>query len=116
MKLLREFGIILIILFLGEFINKFTGIPIPGNILGMIILLITLLTGILKIEWIDNVAKFLLDHLAFLFIPAGVGMIKNVHLVKDEWLYILIILTISTALVFAVTGFTVQFLRRRFSK
>lgn len=116
MKLLRQFGIILGILFIGEFINRFIAIPIPGNILGMIILLIFLLTGILKAEMIEDISKFLLDHLAFLFVPAGVGIIKNFHLVKDEWLYITIILVISTALVIAVTGFTVQFLKRRISK
>lgn len=116
MKLLREIGIIFTILLLGEFLNKITGVPIPGNIIGMIILLTCLVTGILKIEMIDNIANFLLDHLAFLFVPAGVGVVKNFNLIKNEWVDILIILTVSTILVMGVTGFTVQFLKRRLSK
>ncbi len=112
MKLLGQFGIVLIILFLGETIKTFTGLPIPGTIIGMIMLLICLLTGIIRVEKIDEVTKLILDHLAFLFIPAGVSMLKNFHLIKEEWLYVLIILIVSTALVIAVTALTVQFLRR----
>lgn len=116
MKLLQQFGIILIILFLGETISVLTKIAVPGTIIGMIILLAALLTGFLKIEMIEDVANVILDHLAFLFIPASVGLLKSFHLVRDEWIYILIILVLSTALVIGVTALTVQFLRRRFRK
>lgn len=116
LKLLREIGIIFSIFLFSEFLNKATGIPIPSSIIGMMILLACLVIGIIKIEMIENISNFLLGHLTFLFVPAGVGVMKNFNLIKDEWVYMLIVLIISTILVMGVTGSTVQFLKRRLSK
>lgn len=113
MKILRQFAIILLILLLGEAIRIGTGISIPGTVIGMIILFIALLTKILKLEQIDMISKFLLDHLAFLFVPAGVGLISCLNLIGEAWLPILAIVLISTVLVIGVTGWTVQLLKRR---
>jgi len=113
MKILRQLCIILSILFIGNFINKIFGLPIPGNVIGMIILLLCLLMGVIKLEMIDMISKFLLDNLAFFFIPAGIGLINSLDIIKDNWIAILSITSISTIIVIAVTGLTVQFLKRR---
>jgi len=113
MKILRQLCIILSILFIGNFINKIFGLPIPGNVIGMIILLLCLLSGVVKLEMIDIISKFLLDNLAFFFIPAGIGLINSLDIIKDNWIAILSITSISTIIVIAVTGLTVQFLKRR---
>jgi len=113
MKILRQFSVILLILIIGEFINKIVGIPIPGNVLGMIILLVGLSTGIIKLEMVDQITKFLLDHLAFLFIPAGVGLINSLDIIGAQWFAILSVTVLSTGFVIATTGLTVQLLKRR---
>lgn len=113
MKILKQLCIILIILYIGEFINKFFKIPIPGNVIGMVILLLCLLSGIIKLEMIEDISKFLLDNLAFFFIPAGVGLIKSLNIIGDQWVGILSVTIISTIIVIAATGLTVQFLKRR---
>lgn len=112
MKHLRQIMIILLFVFLGEVLNKIVGIPIPGNILGMLLLLLSLLAGIVKLHQIEEVSRFLLDHMAILFIPAGVGLISVTGIIKDTW-WILLLITISTTfLVMSVTGLVVKFTRR----
>lgn len=114
MKLLRQLGIVLIIAFLGELISKIFHLPLPGNVLGIIILLGLLSLRIIKVEMVDDISSFLLDHLPFFFIPAGVGLISNLELLKGEGLAILLVCLISTIIVIAVTGLTIEFLKRSF--
>ena len=113
MKYLRQLGIVLTICLLGEMISKLLNISIPGNVLGMILLIIILFSRIIKVEMIEEISDFLLKHLAFFFIPAGVGLISNLELLKEQWLPILIICLISTLMVIIVTGLTIQFVKRR---
>ncbi|MGL4991224.1 MAG: CidA/LrgA family protein [Sarcina sp.] len=108
MKLLREMLIVLAIYFVGEFLSKALHLPLPGNILGMIILLILLCTKVVKVEQVDNVSTFLLDHLAFLFIPAGVAVLNAMNVLQGNIIKLLIIVITSTMLIMAVTGTIVQ--------
>ncbi|MCT8975557.1 CidA/LrgA family protein [Clostridium sp. CX1] len=116
MKIIRQLAIILIICFLGELLRRVLNLTVPGNVMGMIILLMLLCTGIIKVEMIEDISKFLLDHLAFFFLPAGVGLIASIALIKDYWYYVLIIAFISTVVVMVVTGITVQLFKRRESR
>lgn len=113
MKLLRQLAWILLILLVGEAIRVFSGISIPGTVIGMVLLFLLLLSGVLKLDQISDISKFLLDHLAFLFVPAGVGLMSNFHVIKEAWLPILAIIAISTVLVMGVTGWTIQLMKRR---
>lgn len=116
MKLLREMLIVLAIYFVGQFISTALHLPLPGNILGMIILLILLCTKIVKVEQVDTVSTFLLDHLAFLFIPAGVGLLNAVSDLKGNIINLLIIVITSTMVIMASTGIIVQFVMKLMNK
>lgn len=108
MKLLREMLIILAIYFVSEFISKSLHLPIPGNILGMLILLFLLCTKVVKVEMIDKVSTFLLDHLAFFFIPAGVGIITAYNVLRGNAIKLLIVAIVSTFIIMAISGVVVQ--------
>lgn len=108
MKLLREMLIILIIYFIGEGISKFFKLPVPGNIIGMILLLLLLGTKVIKVESVETVSNFFLDHLAFFFVPAGVGLITATDLLKGNSLKLLFVCILSTIIVLVITGFIVQ--------
>lgn len=112
MKHLRQLAIILLICFIGELLNRILGIPLPGNIIGMIILLIALLTGAIKVEAIEDVAEFMLKNLAFFFVPAGIGVISSLDIIKANLFPMLVIILLSTIVVLVVTGVTVQLLQR----
>lgn len=112
MKLLRQLLIILAICFIGETVHMLLKIPIPGNVIGMILLFICLRTGIIKVDMISEVTKFFLDNLAFFFIPAGVGLITCMGLIKTTWPALLAVIIVTTVIVALTTGYTVQFLRK----
>ena len=77
MKFFRESILILSIYFAGELVSKLLHLPIPGNIIGMILLFLLLTSNIVKVEKVEPLANFFLDHLAFFFIPASVGLMTS---------------------------------------
>jgi holin-like protein len=113
MKLLRQFLIILVICFIGEVLNKVVHIPLPGSIIGMILLFICLISGIIKLEKIEEISRFLIDHLAFFFIPAGVGLMAYAGILKNSILPIMVICFVTTFVVMIVTGWTIQIIKGR---
>lgn len=113
MKLFREALIIFGIYLLGELISSLLHLPIPGNILGMIILFILLCTKVVKVDNISNVTNFLLDHLSFFFIPAGVGLMTSIGIIKSTWWQLLVVCISTTIIIIGVTGIIIQGILKR---
>lgn len=113
MKLLRQVLIIALICVTGDLIHNTLNLPIPGSIIGMIILFICLYLKIIKLEYIKEITDFLLDHLPFFFIPAGVGLISCFSLLKANLIPIISITIISTIITMVSTGTIAQFIVRR---
>lgn len=110
MKIIRALIIILAIAWLGEVLNKALQIPISGSVLGMILLLLCLLLGVIKLPQIQDVSDFLLNHLAILFIPSGVGLMVVFSKLQGSWLILLTLTIAMTLVVMSVTAFVVQWL------
>lgn len=100
---------------IGEVIVWFTGIPVPSSIIGMLLLAAALRLGIIRLSWVDKMADFLIKNLAFFFVPAGVGLMRCMGLLADQWLPILVATVVSTFVIIAVTGRCHQLARRIFS-
>lgn len=116
MKLLRECLIILVIYFIGEFISSTFKLSLPGNIIGMILLLVLLMTNVVKINQIETVSNFLLDHLAFFFLPAGVGILTAINIIKGDGVQLIVIVIVSTIVVMSATVLAVENLIKKFNK
>jgi holin-like protein len=116
MKLLRQFGIILLIVFVGDGIQRLFKLAIPGSVIGMMMLFIGLSTGFVKLNMVEKASKALLDHLSFFFIPAGVGLISYLGILKSDGIAIVAISVITTIMVMVITGYTVQMMKRRNKK
>ena len=113
MKLLRQFGCILGICVFGEIIQRVLKLPLPGSVIGMIILFLALYFKVIKVEMLKEISSFLLDHLAFFFIPAGVGLLSYTEVLKANGLAIGGISIVTTILVALVTGGTIEIFKRR---
>ena len=113
MKFFRESILLLSIYFVGEIISKGLNLPIPGNIIGMILLFILLSTNVLKVEKVENLANFFLDHLAFFFIPAAVGLMTSFASLKGSIFKIILLCILTTIIVISVTSVTVEFICKR---
>ncbi|MBP1888894.1 holin-like protein [Clostridium moniliforme] len=109
MKLFREALIVFGIYLIGEVIVALTHIPIPGNIIGLLLLFIGLCTKVIKVSQVETLTNFFLDHLAFFFLPAGVSLMNSLGIIKASILQIIIICVITTSITIASTGLIVQF-------
>lgn len=116
MKYLRQFLIILAISFIGEILKYFLPLPIPASIYGMMILFIGLLTGIIPLETVKDVGKFLIEIMPVMFIPAGVGLMSSWVNLKPVLLPVSIITVVSIVTVMIATGRTSQWIIRRGKK
>ena len=92
----------------GEIIVRLTGAPLPGPVLGMILLFLALAVRGRTPQVFADTSRGLLNYLALLFVPAGVGIISYLARVADEWLAITVTLVASTALAVVVTAFTLR--------
>lgn len=100
----------------GEALVWATGIPVPGSIIGMLILTACLQTGLLKLRHVEGVADFLVRNLGFFFVPAGVALVDYFDVLREQWLAIVGSAVLSTWVVLAVTGHGHQLIRKYMSK
>lgn len=93
---------------LGSVIVRLTHIPLPGNVAGMILFFILLLTGVMKVQWIDRTSSFLIRHLAFFFIPISVGLMTLGGIFLKKGVILLFILCISAIVGICGSGYLSQ--------
>ncbi|MBU3155936.1 CidA/LrgA family protein [Clostridium estertheticum] len=112
MRYLRQLMIVLIPYVLGTVLQLTLKLPIPGSVIGLILLFLGLQIGIVKIEMIEELCEFLLSNMSFLFIPAGVGLMTAFGVLKGKWIPFMIIVVFSTCVVWIVTALVVKILRK----
>ena len=112
MKSLKQLMIILLAYILGAVVQNAFNLPIPATVLGLIFLFVALYTKIVKIEMIEDICNTLISHMAFLFLPAGVGLMTSFNLIKGNVVAFAVIILVSTAVVWIVTAYVVKFLRK----
>lgn len=96
----------------GELLVTATGLPIPGPVCGMLLMLAGLIVRGGIPGDIAAVADTLLGNLSLLFIPAGVGVMLHLQLIEAEIVPISVALIASTLLTIAVTALMMQWLNR----
>lgn len=107
---IKVFKIILQVFFLyllsviGGLIVDFTHLPLPGSIIGLIILLVLLHMKIVKKKWVVDGVGFLLSILTLLFIPATVGVVNYPELLSWYGLSLLFITIVSTLFALGLTA------------
>jgi holin-like protein len=96
----------------GEVIVRSLAWPIPGPVFGMLLLFALLLlrdraslfaVGPLRGGGVEHAAKGLLAHLSLMFIPAGVGVVQRLDLLKEHGIAIVGVLAVSVVITLLVT-------------
>lgn len=108
MKMIKGIFIILLFYFLGQGISYLIAGFIPGNIIGMILLFLSLYFKIITPDKVREVANAFTKNMAIFFIPAGAGLLGSYGLISKFWMSILIVCSISTILVIAVVAIVQQ--------
>ena len=108
-------GIFTIFMFqlVGEAIQKYFGLAIPGPVIGLVLMLIALLASKHRArrpiaglkDNLITVAETLLGHLSLLFVPIGVGVILHLHLLETQLLRVLGVIIFGTIATMIFTAF-----------
>jgi holin-like protein len=98
---------------IGEALVRLAGLPVPGPVLGMVLLFAFLAWRKSVPDDLAKTANGLLDHLSLLFVPAGVGVILHLDLVAAEWPAIGAALIVSTLVTIAVTALLMRKLAKK---
>lgn len=108
MKMMLQIGVVFGICLVGQTISVFLPIAVPGSVISMVLLFLLLFFKVLKVDHIRKKADFLLQNMAFFFIPAGVGILANFASIKDYILPLLAVVVLTTFITFGATALTVQ--------
>ncbi len=109
MKLVVQIGILYIFYRVGAYIQDVFSIPVPGSIIGMILLLLLLMTGFLKDKYLQDGAYVLLLYLPLFFVPATVGVMDHFGFLSSiDGLIMLFALLVGTILVLLSSGLVAQ--------
>jgi holin-like protein len=114
------FAILIGLQLVGEVLRQTLHLPLPGPLIGMFLLTVVLVfrgsAGPLAERAIPpsllKVANGLIANMGLLFVPAGVGIIAEVYVLRHAWLPILVGLLVSTVLGLAVTGLVMHYVSR----
>ena len=112
MNALRGMAWLLVFQSIGELLARGLALPLPGPVIGMILLLAALrLPGVR--EPVSACADFLLSHLSLLFVPVGVGVMTHISLLGQYGLRMLVVVALSTLAGLGVTALSLHLLRDR---
>ena len=96
----------------GEVLRDALGLPIPGPVIGLFLLATILVIrgrrGRCLPPALEATADTLVSHMGLLFVPAGVGIVTQAGLLRQQWLPIVAAVIVSTSLSLAVTGSVMQ--------
>ncbi|MFU8883114.1 MAG: CidA/LrgA family protein [Rhodobacterales bacterium] len=96
--MIQPFAILLLCQLIGETLARGLGLPVPGPVLGMALLLAGCITFPKLAAMVIPAAQGILAHLSLLFIPAGVGVISHLDVLGNLGAELLIVIVASTAL------------------
>ena len=112
--MLESFFLLLLFQLAGTVLQSLLHVPIPGPVIGMALLAAWLLwRKDAAVQRMAKVADPLLAWFGLLFVPAGVGIVANLALLRQAWLAVLIGLAGSTLLTVFVTAGVMSLLARR---
>ena len=94
--------------FIGEVLHAVIPIQMPASIYGLVLLFIALMTGLVKLPQVHEAARFLIEIMPLMFIPAGVGLIDSWGELRPILLPVIVLLLVSTVLVMGVSGQVTQ--------
>ena len=114
MKLYVQLMIIFMISLVGEGISSVFHLPVPGSIIGLVLLFLALQFKILRLRHISMVGNFLLANMTILFLPPAVGIMDKFQVIAPYLLPIILIVLGAIVLNVCVIAVVVQLIKTRF--
>ncbi|MCY7040600.1 CidA/LrgA family protein [Streptococcus sanguinis] len=114
MKLYVQLMIIFMISLVGEGISSVFHLPVPGSIIGLLLLFLALQFKLLRLRHISMVGNFLLANMTILFLPPAVGIMDKFQVIAPYLLPIILIVLGAIVLNVCVIAVVVQLIKTRF--
>lgn len=111
-RLATELTVLLAVYLLGCQMAGWFGWPIPGGVIGMVLLLLAFASGVVKPAALQMGAGLLMAEMLLFFIPALMSLLDYGALLREEGWRILLVIGVSTLMVMLVTAFTVELVVR----
>lgn len=108
MPILLGFSIILFFWALGTAVSMLINHLIPGSVVGMLLLFVGLCLKVVRPEQLKIVADFLTKNMSLFFVPAAVGLMEHLNVLKEGWAFILVASVVSTLSVMVVVALIQQ--------
>ena len=108
MNFINGLTLLLVYQLLGEVLSRLLQIPIPGPVLGMLLLFLTLFFFTKTKRTVSGSSNAILSHLSLLFIPAGVGLMTHFSRLEQVWVPISIALFFGAIISFVATAWLMQ--------
>ena len=112
MRILTQMALILAVGFAGLAISMLLPIPLPGSIVGMLLLLLLLLLKVIQLKHIKDVSDFFLRNMGVFFVPACVALVEHFGILQDKLFAFVLVCVISTIVTFAATAGAVSLVIR----
>lgn len=106
--MIRGFAILLFFQGLGELVSRVLGLPIPGPVVGLFLLLALLIIRRKVDPDLALVANGLTQHLGLLFVPAAVGVIVFLPQLAEYGVELMLALALSVAASMATTALVLK--------
>ncbi|MEK5236589.1 CidA/LrgA family protein [Paenibacillus sp. FSL L8-0470] len=112
-RIIAEVGILYAFYLAGDYLQKLLHLPVPGSIVGLLLLFILLLCKIVPLKLIENGSSFILAYLPMFFIPATAGIMNHLDIFSGRGLLLIAILVVSSVLTMVVTAHSSQWFTGR---
>lgn len=116
MNVMLELGLILLICLAGEWIAALLPFAFPASVISMILLMLLLMSGVVKERMIQTVSKFLVVNMGLFFVPALVGTLQYVDVLKAQIVPFLAVTFLTTPVVYLAAAWSVQLLMKVLGK
>ncbi|CNK77478.1 putative effector of murein hydrolase LrgA [Yersinia mollaretii] len=83
-------------------------LPLPANIVGMLLLLAMIMLRILPVRWVQAGSRWLLAEMLLFFVPAVVAVVNYAQMIMVDGWKIFAVIAVSTTLTLAATGLVVD--------
>lgn len=101
---------------IGIILHDALHVPLPANVLGLILFTASLFLKWIKLEWVEESAQFLLGHLMLFFTPVIIGIIVFLPYIGHHLFSIVVSLVATTFTVMLVTGWVTSWMTKEEDK
>lgn len=108
-QVVLQLSLLIFIWWISSLIQHALNLPVSAGVIGLLLVLMALLSGLFKLQWIKTGSDFILGELVLLFIPCVVGIIKYKDLLFTQGWQLILSVVIGTFCVMLATAYSVYF-------